>query len=441
MTTPNWYWDLNLSLDVLKAILSDDAHPRFAEIAGRLLARSRDHQQVFSLITPLAFCHRFYAIQAQIKRDEWTKEQAAFWQATYERYRREFRRSGVRIRRRTVTRELDAFPADLVSRIRECRKYARLSQAELANRLQYSQQFISGIEQGREKITVDYLRSLAKATGHTLHVIFQKAEACRLQEKKLAEEYANLKAWIDSRRRDALEVAKEHQLDKGLMEVVAYRPDAVVNARQDEWHEAEDQVLQHRQNVMLDKMERTQIHTFGWPIGLVLDREDYRPRVYNDGVRASILTEDRSHYDYWALRKDLVFYLLKTLFEDLRAEKKVFLDTRIIRTAETILRIGRLYEVLGVSGSETVVIKIHYRGLRGRALSVADPARRMVEQRISVEDEVETSIRERLEHLTPKVVDLVHAAVSELTILFDGFIPDKERVVKPLVEQFMKGRI
>jgi len=232
-------------------------------------------------------------------------------------------------------------------------------------------------------------------------------------------------------------------LDTCLMEVTAYCPDRVLNARQDEWRRAGGEALRIRQQALRQAMEKTQIHAFGWPIGLVAGGSEFEPKAYQDGIRASILPSDKSRYDYWALRSDLVLYLLKTLFEDTRSEGKIFLDTRIVRTAETLLRVSRLYGTLGVLRDERVVVRIQYTGLRGRVLTAAHPDRAVAfhdDKRVCVENDVETSIRERLGDIEPKLVDLVHAAVSEMTVLFDYFEPSKEQAVRPIIEQFLKGQ-
>jgi hypothetical protein len=148
---------------------------------------------------------------------------------------------------------------------------------------------------------------------------------------------------------------------------------------------------------------------------------------------------ERSLYEYWALRTDLVFYLLKTVFEDTRSAGKIFLDTRIVRTAETIMRIRRLYEALGVRPEKQVVIRIRYTGLRDRVLSAADPMRAASPwTQTCIEDESQTTIRERVGDLESKLVYLVHAAVCRLTMLFDYFQPSKEQLVRPLIEQFLQ---
>src|SRR5690606_25647217 len=71
----------------------------------------------------------------------------------------------------------------------------------------------------------------------------------------------------------------------------------------------------------LDKAAReSEIHTFGWPIGVYLGNvEEYRPRPRSDGISATVT--DMRHFDYWAWRRNGDFYLLKSLFEDDRGSQ------------------------------------------------------------------------------------------------------------------------
>ena len=167
MKRQNWYWDLNMPFEKIKQILAREDDPRFPRLAGTLLARIQDPRQVFALVTPAAFCRRYQAIENEIKSDEWAKEKAAFWKATYLRLLKELREKGEKIRKPEVI-ELDAFDRALVTKVKQCRKAAAMSQKELAQFMGYSQQFISGIETGREKITVDFLKKFERVTGHRI---------------------------------------------------------------------------------------------------------------------------------------------------------------------------------------------------------------------------------------------------------------------------------
>lgn len=170
MKRQNWYWDLNMPFEKIRTILSREDDPRFPWLAGTLLSRVTDSKQIFGLITPAAFCRRFRAIENEIKSDEWTKERAAFWKATYLRLSKELQERGEKIRKPQVI-ELDAFDRALIAQIKISRKAAAMTQKELAGFMGISQQFVSGIETGREKITIDFLKKLETTTGHRIIAI------------------------------------------------------------------------------------------------------------------------------------------------------------------------------------------------------------------------------------------------------------------------------
>lgn len=195
MKRENWYWDLNMPLKKIKQILAREDDPRFPRLAGTLLSRVQDSKQVFNLITPTAFCRRFQAIENEIKSDEWAKEKAAFWKATYLRLSKELQEKGEKIRKPEVI-ELDAFDRALVEKVIQCRKAAVMSQKELAKFMGCSQQFISGVETGREKITVEFLKKLAQVTGCKINVEI-KENFKKAAYKSIEEEVVFLKSAYD----------------------------------------------------------------------------------------------------------------------------------------------------------------------------------------------------------------------------------------------------
>ena len=100
-------------------------------------------------------------------KDEWTREKAAFWKATYLRLTKELKAKGERFRQ-PARLEIDFFDRQLIETVKKCRKDAFMSQKELAEFMGYSQQYISRIETGREKIGPDFLKKLAKTTNQKL---------------------------------------------------------------------------------------------------------------------------------------------------------------------------------------------------------------------------------------------------------------------------------
>lgn len=176
MIRKNWYWDLRVPYSKIKEILKREDDPRFPRLAGTLLGRVQDPRQVFELIAPAAFCRRYKAIENEIKSDEWTKEKTAFWRATYLRLSKEFREKGEKIRKPEVIK-LDHFDRALIEKVKQCRKSAVMSQAELARFMGYSQQYISGVEKGREKISFDFLKKLVRVTHQPIELIFSREGA------------------------------------------------------------------------------------------------------------------------------------------------------------------------------------------------------------------------------------------------------------------------
>ncbi|MBI4971330.1 MAG: helix-turn-helix transcriptional regulator [Candidatus Omnitrophica bacterium] len=163
MTRKNWHWDIRIPYSKIEQILKLENDPRFPRIAGALLSRVEDPKQVFQLISPASFCRRWRAIEREIQSDEWTREKASFWKATYLRLSKELQEKGEKIRQPEVI-ELDDFTREVIKKIRDCRKKALMSQGELAHFMGCSQQFISGLEKGREKVTLEFLKKLSQVT-------------------------------------------------------------------------------------------------------------------------------------------------------------------------------------------------------------------------------------------------------------------------------------
>ncbi len=168
----NWHWDIPISYKKIVQILARDDDPRFPQIAGALLSRVPDPKQVFALISPVAFCRHYRALEKEIVSDAWTKEKAALWKATFLRMSKELKSKGIKIRQSTPMK-LDEFDRGLVERIRACRKKAFMTQRELGNFMGCGQQYISGIESGREKVSLYFLKKLAEISRERLEIVIE----------------------------------------------------------------------------------------------------------------------------------------------------------------------------------------------------------------------------------------------------------------------------
>jgi hypothetical protein len=173
---------------------------------------------------------------------------------------------------------------------------------------------------------------------------------------------------------------------------------------------------------LLNAVRQSEIHTFGWPIGVTLEnRDEYRPRPSAEGIVAEIKLNDetsRKSYDYWTARSNGDFYLLQSLFEDDRAVNKMFVDTRLVRITEALLFCSNLYSALGVVDNARISIRVRHQGLVGRQLTTASQQRHIIPTQTN-EDVSETQLVETLGQIRPKLVDTVIKVAEPLFMLFD----------------------
>jgi len=249
-----------------------------------------------------------------------------------------------------------------------------------------------------------------------------------------------LNGWFDERRKEAKQGLKK--LGFKLFMEVKMHPEKLI--------EKENQELK-------DAARTSTIHTFGWPIAVCLDAGagvKNTPQATQYGIKSEISigkTPDHikapdniidKRYDYWALKKDGAFYLLKSLFENSRKPGYLFFNTRIIRTTEVLMYAFNLYSKLGLDADEKIIIEINYGGLKGLTMGVV--GRRMLtgEHRKNYSEneipsgEIPTTIKE----LDEKITDLVGSFVKPLFESFDWFKIGKS-VIDDIVLNYKQGRV
>ncbi len=161
-------------------------------------------------------------------------------------------------------------------------------------------------------------------------------------------------------------VALEHLLASGLpgfMEISYFCSDSYIEKNQRE---------------LLSAAKQAQIRLTGWPIGIVLDDNELRPRPTSEGILAIVAHNvpsspfPRRRFDYWTLSKGGDFYTLRSLTEDQldeeRARKILYFNIRIVRAMEALLHCASLYKSLGTDPNAQVELRIRYGGLRDREL-------------------------------------------------------------------------
>ena len=166
------------------------------------------------------------------------------------------------------------------------------------------------------------------------------------------------------------------------------------------------------------------------------NREEFRPKPRADGIVAEI---EAGSYDYWAIRRNGDFYSMSSFMEDRLGQGGLFFDTRIQKTAESLLYCARLFSTLGVDRSTTIHFSLKLTGLKDRILRAANNLAAinflpLVSK--SVEDEIFSEVKTSIQDIEANIVSLVKQIVSPTLTLFDFFeLPDKD--YEKLVNQFV----
>jgi TIR domain-containing protein len=194
--------------------------------------------------------------------------------------------------------------------------------------------------------------------------------------------------------------------------------------------------------ILLNIAERSAIHTFGWPIGVVLHVDNGRPRPEADGIVAEIESQITANerYDYWALSLKGAFYEAHNLFENEREPSSIFFNTRIVRTAEALLYCRNLYNNMGVDDGALVRLRIRHSGIKGRTLSSSNPNRIMwPHENKSSADSSESTVEFQHPLTDHDVVEKTRELLNPLFVLFDYF-ELSESVYQDIVGNFIQGR-
>jgi len=226
-----------------------------------------------------------------------------------------------------------------------------------------------------------------------------------------------------------LAIAKLTELGKsGFMEIRMSVPDSNLNIPQTELYQVARQ---------------SQIRTFGWPIGVFFDNiPEFRPKPKTYGIVAEIVEDMLNRYDYWTIRKDGAFYLLKSLFEDeeRNPEFSIFFNTRIVRITETLLYSARLYSGFNVSTDSRILIGIRHGGLKGRIISYAGNRRSLDNKYISEEDQVYSEVETNIGKIESDLVEIVEKFTQPLFVIFDFFGLDK-CILSDIVNNYVDGKV
>jgi hypothetical protein len=197
------------------------------------------------------------------------------------------------------------------------------------------------------------------------------------------------------------------------------------------------------QKALLAAVEAAKIRTFGWPIGITLNREEWSAKSYADGIGAEVnisletSNTGNASYDLWAASTHGDFYTRLNLFEDDRDQSAIFFNSRIIRVAESLMLLSRLYEKLDVQPSVPMTYRCTHDGLAGRTLKSAGPSRWVTPHK-SVENVSLLELSVPVGEIMLELPRLVQEVCAPMFVLF-GFTEFGDEIYNDIVGRFVNG--
>jgi len=197
---------------------------------------------------------------------------------------------------------------------------------------------------------------------------------------------------------------------------------------------------------LLRSIENSEIKTFGWPIGLTMNAEEYKPRPFADGVRAEVAIDktssimNRDSYDYWAAKNNGDFFLLQSLFEDARRPGHIFFNTRIVRVTEALMFMRNYYKNLGAPDDAEVSVRIAHTGLHDRKLESSSHNRLLSTSPTSKVDEAAADATFKLDSLDQQLSNQVQQLLAPMFTLFE-FTEINTAVYDDIVSRFAAGEV
>jgi cellulose biosynthesis protein BcsQ len=205
------------------------------------------------------------------------------------------------------------------------------------------------------------------------------------------------------------------------------------------------------QSALLAAAKQAEVRTSGWPLGLVLDTLEDRPRPDKDGIVAAVSSPDFFNfktYDYWACSNTGSFYALSSFLAEEDANQFMDGTRTIARTAEALLHCANLYRALGVGLGAEIELTVQYEGLKGRKLRRHHGLSPWIGAPLSIsrlemtnylEDKYSAKVRFRLSSLDSELLDLTVSLCKGLFMLFD-FATFAHSAYATVISGFLAGR-
>jgi len=177
-----------------------------------------------------------------------------------------------------------------------------------------------------------------------------------------------------------------------------------------------------------------------WPLGYLKELMEFCAK--KDGIFVEIDTAiNEGVYLYWYIRKDGTFYLLHSLLEDVKDDRKyIWCDARIFRIAIALLYSVKFYKSLDVLSDSQILIGIRHGKFNGRVLVKNQVGIRFHNQNfISHENESYHEEKLTIKDIKPNLINLIKKFADDFFELFYFYKVDIKEIETLINDRVLKN--
>lgn len=162
------FWDRRTTKEEALDVLKNDSDPKFVEYASLVLSRVGRPKEVFeTYLSKMSFLKNWRKIKRRMRKDDWNDKRIIFWDEVYSVFSQDVDKRELKEKREPVSEQ-----ARIIGGIiRDAREKKRLSQKELAQSADMSQQFVSFLENGYLNISLSTLKKVMDVLGLELSIM------------------------------------------------------------------------------------------------------------------------------------------------------------------------------------------------------------------------------------------------------------------------------
>lgn len=162
------FWDRKTTKQEAQNILKSDSDPKFVEYASLVLSRVGKPKEVFdTYLSKITFLKNWRKIKRRMRKDNWNDTRIIFWDEVYSVISQDIDKRELKEKREPISEEARVIGGI----IRDARQKKQLSQKELAQSADMSQQFVSFLENGYLNISLSTLKKVLDCLGLELSII------------------------------------------------------------------------------------------------------------------------------------------------------------------------------------------------------------------------------------------------------------------------------